>query len=79
MKSRLVMSGESTSARANAVWSDFHALGRGRTLQERLEQIDAVKLGDVNDWLRNRSFGQMSAVSIGPEQNNLDDTLLNDA
>ena len=79
MKSRLVMSGESTSARANAVWSDFHALGRGRTLQERLEQIDAVKLGDVNDWLRNRFFGQMSAVSIGPEQNNLDETLLNDA
>ena len=79
MKSRLVMSGESTSARANAVWSDFYALGRGRTLQERLDQIDAVKLGDVNDWLRQRSFGQMSAVSIGPEQNTIDDALLNDA
>lgn len=79
MKSRLVMSGESTSARANAVWSDFYALGRGRTLQERLDQIDAVKLGDVNDWLRQRSFGQMSAISIGPEQNNIDDALLNDA
>ena len=78
MKSRLVMSGESTSARANAVWSDFYALGRGRTLQERLDQIDAVKLGDVNDWLRQRSFGKMSAVSIGPEQNSIDDALLND-
>ena len=78
MKSRLVMSGESTSVRANAVWSDFYALGRGRTLQERLDKIDSVKLSDVNEWLRQRSFGQMSVVSIGPEQNRIDDALLKD-
>ncbi|MEC9373844.1 MAG: pitrilysin family protein, partial [Planctomycetota bacterium] len=34
MKSKLVMSGESTSARAGAIAGDFHKLGRPRSLEE---------------------------------------------
>ena len=41
LKSALVMQGESTSARAGALASDWYHLGRLRTLQELAEAIDA--------------------------------------
>src|SRR5690606_595426 len=46
MKSRLVMSGESTSARASALVRDWRKLGRARTLAEMARAVDAVTLDD---------------------------------
>lgn len=67
MKSRLVMSGESTSARASALVRDWRKLGRARTLAEMARAVDAVTLDDVNDHLSRRSLGEVTIVSVGPE------------
>lgn len=68
MKSRTVMHGESTSARATSIWGDQYALGKARTLEERLKEIEAVKHSDVNTWLEEREFGTITCVAVGPEK-----------
>ena len=77
LKSRTVMRGESTAARASALWSDQHSLGHTRSLADRLREIDEVSLKNVNNWLNNRTFGEMTLVYLGPNQIDLGDTLLN--
>jgi predicted Zn-dependent peptidase len=67
MKSRTVMNGESTAQRAAALWGDQFALGKTRSLADRLEEIDAITFSDVNDWLSKRSFGEMTFISVGPK------------
>ena len=67
MKSRTVMHGESTTARAGALWGDQYALGKTRTLDDRLEEIAAVRFEDVNAWLDARVFGDVTCVTVGPE------------
>jgi predicted Zn-dependent peptidase len=66
MKSRVVMSGESTGARAGALAGDYHLLGRPRTLEEITEAIDALTLERVNAYLARRRLGEMTVVTIGP-------------
>lgn len=51
MKSRLVMQGESTAARAAALGSDWYRLGRCRSLGELSAEVDAVTLDALNDWI----------------------------
>lgn len=68
MKSRIVMHSESTSARATSIWGDQYALGKARTLEERLKEIEAVKHSDVNSWLEEREFGALTCVAVGPER-----------
>jgi len=51
-KSRLVMQGESTSARAAAIAIDMHRRGRPRTLDELAREVDALHLASVNDYVR---------------------------
>lgn len=67
MKSRLVMAGESTGARAGALADDWHKLGRPRSLEELTAQIDAVTLEQVNGYLSKRDLGAPTIVTIGPE------------
>ncbi len=66
MKSRTVMSGESTNARASALAGDYHKLGRPRSLDEITRQIDAVTLDAVNGYLEGRRLGDITIVSLGP-------------
>jgi len=66
MKSRLVFSGESTAGRAASLTSDYHRLGRPRSLDEIAKQIDAVTLGEVNDYLKTRRLGRMTIQTLGP-------------
>lgn len=66
MKSALVMQGESTSARAHAIAADQYIYGRPRTLDERIAQLDAVTLEDLNAFIRERPPGPMTVVTIGP-------------
>ena len=72
MKSRIVMHGESTAARASALWGDQYALGRTRSLAERIEEIEGVCFEDVNAWLSQRKYGEITFVSVGPEELNID-------
>jgi len=51
MKSRLVMHGESTGARAAALASDWYRLGRCRSLAEIAAEIDAVRHDTLNQWI----------------------------
>jgi predicted Zn-dependent peptidase len=66
LKSRVVMHGESTSARAAAIASDYFVRGRARTLSQLEAEIDAVTRDAVNDHLARRDFGRMTIATIGP-------------
>ena len=66
MKSNLVMSGESTSARAAALASDWFRVGRPRSLEERAADVDALTLEQVNDYVNRRDLGEITVVTIGP-------------
>lgn len=66
MKSRLIFSGESTSARAGALAADFHRLGRARTLDEMAAAIDRVTLDQVNAYLAGRTLGRVTIQTLGP-------------
>ena len=67
MKSRLVMSGESTSARASALARDWHKLGRARSLEELKASVESVTLERVNAHLSSRGLGRVTVCTIGPE------------
>ena len=68
MKSNLVMSGESTSARAAALGADWFRLGRPRSLEERAAAVEAVTLDDVNGYIARRSLGEITVATIGPRE-----------
>lgn len=66
LKSQLVMSGESTSARSAALGYDYFRLSRTRTLHEITAAVDAITLDQLNAYLARRDFGDFTIVSIGP-------------
>ena len=68
MKSRLVMSGESTSARASSLSWDHQVFGRPRTLAERVEEVAAVTPERLRDWLDRNPPGEMTVVTLGPRE-----------
>jgi predicted Zn-dependent peptidase len=67
MKARTVMRGESTAARAGALWGDLYALEKTRSLDDRLKEINNVTFEEVNEWLARRTFGKLTFVAVGPE------------
>jgi len=67
LKSKLVMSGESSGARAAALARDWIRLGRARGLGELAAKYDAVSLAALNTYLTRRSLGSVTIVTIGPE------------
>lgn len=66
MKSKLVMSGESSGARANALARDWWKLGRARSLDDLTNTIDAITLDQVNAHLAQRKHGEITVATIGP-------------
>lgn len=66
MKSRLVMQGESTSARAGSIARDQYLLGHPRTLDELAAKVDAITLDKLNAFLAEHPPGEMTIVTIGP-------------
>lgn len=66
MKSKLVMSGESTSARASSLATDWFRIGRPRSLEELSEAIDAVTLDQVNAYVAQRDLGEITVATVGP-------------
>ncbi len=67
LKSRLVMQGESTGARASSMAHDFYNRGQVRTLDEMRAELEAVRLEDVNACLAGRSPGPFTIVTLGPK------------
>lgn len=67
LKSRLVMHGESTAARAAAITSDHFRLGRARTLTDIAETIDCITHSELNDYVASRDFGEFTVAVIGPQ------------
>jgi len=65
-KSRLVFSGESTSARANALSADVFRLGRGRSLEEMAREVEGVTLDALNGYLAGRDMGRVTIQTLGP-------------
>ena len=66
MKSRVIMQGESSGARAGAIAYDFYHRGRTRTLDELRDLIEAVTLERVNAYLAANPVKQLTVVTIGP-------------
>lgn len=66
LKSRIVMSGESTSARAAALAQDWRKLGRCRTLEDHVAAVDAATWERVNGYLERREAGRATIATIGP-------------
>lgn len=66
MKSRLVMQGESTGARANAIAEDLHMIGRPRALTELAQKVDQVSLESINRYVADSPTDPMTIVTIGP-------------
>jgi predicted Zn-dependent peptidase len=67
LKSRVVMQGESTSARAQAIAQDQYLLDRPRTLDELAGEIDAVTHEKLNAFLAEHRPQQFTSLTIGPE------------
>lgn len=67
LKSRLVMQGESTGARASSIANDLYNRGVARTLDEMRDQLEAVTLKEVNTYLAARSAGPFTIVTLGPK------------
>jgi predicted Zn-dependent peptidase len=68
LKSHLVMQGESTAARAAAIGNDYFRLGRARTLDDLVREIDAIAPDALNAYLRSRQFGDLTVASVGPAE-----------
>lgn len=66
MKARLVMSGESTGARAGTLATDQYVRGEPRSLESLRQRVEAITLADLNDYLARQSMGDLTTVSIGP-------------
>ncbi len=66
LKSALIMHGESTGSRANALVSDWYHLHRLRTLCELSDAIDKVTVDDVLGYLSEYPPRDFTVLMIGP-------------
>ncbi|MCK5113728.1 MAG: insulinase family protein [Phycisphaerae bacterium] len=68
IRSMLVMQGESTSARASSMCSDWMYLGRLRSLDEISTAVTAVTEKDVMTYLERFPADNFTILTIGPEE-----------
>jgi predicted Zn-dependent peptidase len=67
-KSSLIMSQESTSARAASLTRDWYHLGRALTLNEVREKIESLTTEQVIDYVRRRPAEDFTIMTIGPKK-----------
>ncbi|MCY2928441.1 MAG: pitrilysin family protein [Planctomycetota bacterium] len=67
LKSALVMQGESTMARVNAMAADWYHTGRLRSLDEISRRIEQTRVEDVLAYLREFPAGDFTVLTLGPE------------
>lgn len=68
LKSALIMQGESTSARADALAGDYFHLGRLRGLAELSSAIDAVTVEQVKHYVHSFPAEKLTVLTIGPKK-----------
>jgi predicted Zn-dependent peptidase len=68
LKSSLVLQSESSSSRAGGIASDWHLLGRVRSLDEIKKKIEKTTVDSVLGFLRKRKFEDFTVVTIGPKE-----------
>lgn len=66
MKSGVVFHGESSSGRAGAISGDMRRLGRVRSLDEILRNLESVTLDELNDYLSSCSLRGVTLQTLGP-------------
>jgi predicted Zn-dependent peptidase len=64
-KSSLVMQQESTMARANSIARDWFHLGRIQTLDEIHQEIEAITVADVVDYVERHPARDFTILSVG--------------
>jgi predicted Zn-dependent peptidase len=74
LRAGTVMRGESTAARAQALLGEQYAVGKTRTLQDRLDELSAISLDEVNGYLKTRASGAMTLVFLGPKALDIDES-----
>lgn len=67
LKSRVVMQGESTSARSMALAVDEVVLGRPRTLDDLIGEVEGVTLEKLNDFVASHRPSAFTTLTVGPE------------
>jgi len=72
VKSALIMQGESTSSRSDALAGDWYHLGRLRGLAEMSSAIDAVTMEQVEAYIREFPAKDLTAMTIGPAPLNME-------
>ncbi|MBN1765619.1 MAG: insulinase family protein [Sedimentisphaerales bacterium] len=68
LRASLIMQGESTAARALAGAGDYYHLKRVRTLAEIENEINALTVNDVIDYLGRHKPGNFTVATIGPKE-----------
>ncbi len=67
LKSSLIMSSESSASRADGIGTDYHILGRVRSLDEIKNAIEATSVETVLGFLCRNKFEEFTVVTIGPK------------
>jgi len=67
LKSSLILQSESSGSRASSIGTDYHLLGRVRSLDEIKQAIEATTVESVTDFLRRNPFKEFTVVTIGPK------------
>jgi predicted Zn-dependent peptidase len=68
VKARLVMSAESSRARAGIIAGDWFHLGRVRPMEEVLSAIDGITLERINGFLKANPAGKFTLVTLGAKE-----------
>ncbi len=67
LRSSLIMQGESTSARAGTMASDWYHLGHLRSMEDLSQKLQAVTEQEIMDYLRQYPAENFTILTIGPE------------
>jgi len=73
VQSALVFQQESSTARSQALAADWYHLGRARTLEEVGQQIQALRLEEINEYLARCGPKEFSIFAVGPNPLRLPD------
>jgi predicted Zn-dependent peptidase len=68
LKSGLILQSESSSSRAGGTASDYHLLGRVRSLDEIKTRIEETTVDSVVGFLRANRFEDFTVATIGPQE-----------
>ena len=66
LESLIVLGGESTQARSAALSGDYFTIGRSRSMEEMLGEVQDTTLEQVNEYLEKRSLPPPTIVTFGP-------------